>query len=183
MKALEAVLLTIRANAEMEASDGKSMPIGRTAMQKLVYFAAQQVEVETTYYSHYYGPFSEGVSMGIASLWGKGFVHEKPPTHTSPGYTYTLTEDGERLGAMVSREKGDEYARIVSIVRTCRDCCGLRPSRLAFASKIHYLVNRRGAPRDSIEGLISMGRKIGWEMDRNDVKSGQELLCKLGIDR
>lgn len=183
MKALEAVLLTLRANAEMEEGDGKSMPIGRTAMQKLVYFASIKTGVDAWYYAHYYGPFSEGVSMGIARLWGKGFVHEEPPTHAKPGYTYTLTKEGERLGAMVTDENSRDYATIKSIVAVCREFCELRQPQMALASKIHYLVTRKGVPRDNVERLIAIGLKMGWEMDKDDVNVGQELLCKLGLDR
>lgn len=183
MKALEAVLLVLRANAEAEEGGGKRMPIGRTAMQKLVYFTSIKVDVDAWYYAHYYGPFSESVSMGIARLWGKGFVHEEPPTHTKPGYTYTLTKEGERLGAMVTDKSVKDYATIKSVVETCRDFCGLRQPQMALASKIHYMVTRKGVPRGNVEGLVSMGLKMGWEMDENDVNGGQDLLSKLGLDR
>lgn len=183
MKALEAVLLALRANAEIESGGGKGMPIGRTAMQKLVYFTSVKTGVDAWFYAHYYGPYSESVSMGIARLWGKGLVNEEPPTHAKPGYTYTLTGDGGRLGAMVTGENMEDYATIKSIVAACREFCGLRQQQLVLASQIHYLVTRKGIPRGSAEGLVSMGLKMGWELGENDVNAGQELLCRLGLGK
>jgi len=178
VKTLEAVLLTLRANAE--AAGGEIMPIGRTAMQKLVYFASLKIGLDAWYYAHYYGPFSEGVSMEIARLWGHELIREDAPTRTKPGYTYTLTEEGERLSRTVAEENGADYAKIVSIVRECRSSCRLQQLQLAFASKIHYLRARMDT-RDA--DLISTGRKIGWAMSEEDISSGRGLLCQLGIGR
>jgi len=183
MKALDAVLLTLRANAEAEACDGKSMPVGRTALQKLVYFVSLDIDVDAWFYAHYYGPFSEDVSMEIARLWGHGLVREDVPTRTKPGYTYTLTKGGERLGEKVAGENAGEYAKIASIVEKCRGFCGLRQLQLAFAAKSHYLRTRKNAPRAVASELSSMGSKIGWVMSEDDVNSGLELLRRLGHDR
>ena len=179
MKALDAVLLTLRANAEAEAEDGKSMPIGRTAMQKLVYFETPRIGVDAWFYAHYYGPFSEGVSMEIARLWGHGLVREDAPTRTKPGYTYTLTKGGELLGERVAGENERDYAEIASIVRECRGFCELKQLQLAFASKIHYLRTHMDTKDPD---LISTGRKIGWVMGEDDVSSGFRLLRRLGLD-
>ena len=179
MKALDAVLLTLRANAEAEAEDGKSMPIGRTAMQKLVYFETPRIGVDAWFYAHYYGPFSEGVSMEIARLWGHGLVREDAPARTKPGYTYTLTKGGELLGERVAGENERDYAEIASIVRECRDFCELKQLQLAFASKIHYLRTHMDTKDPD---LISTGNKIGWVMGEDDVSSGFRLLRRLGLD-
>ncbi|MDD9813747.1 MAG: hypothetical protein OXU37_05725 [Thaumarchaeota archaeon] len=180
MKAVEAVLLALRANAEAEAGDGRSMPIGRTVLQKLVYFVSLKINVDIGHYAHYYGPFSEDVSMEIARLWGHGLVQENAPTRTKPGYTYTLTKGGELLGERVAGENEREYAEIVSVVRECRGFCELRHKQLAFASKIHYLRARMDTKDPD---LISTGRKIGWVMGEDDVSSGFRLLHRLGAGK
>jgi len=180
MRALDAVVLTLRANAEAEAGGGAGMPIGRTALQKLVYFVSLDMDVDAWFYAHYYGPFSEDVSMEIARLWGHGLIREDAPTRTKPGCTYTLTKGGLRLGEKVAGENGAEYARIASIVEMCRDFCGLRQLQLAFAAKSHYLRTRKNAPHAGPSELSAMGSKIGWVMSEDDVNSGLELLRRLG---
>jgi len=127
VKTLEAVLLTLRANAEAEAAGGEIMPIGRTAMQKLVYFASLKIGLDAWYYAHYYGPFSEGVSMEIARLWGHELIREDAPTRTKPGYTYTLTREG---GAPKQDGRRGERGRL------CQDCvhCEGMPQLLQAAA-------------------------------------------------
>ena len=185
MKALEAVLLVLRANAEIEAGDGvSSMPVGRTAMQKIVYLASPGISVDAAYYAHYYGPFSEDVAGGLARLWGFGYVHESSPTCDYPGYAYSLTKDGDRLGTKVAKDGNlDDYAKIKAVVQTCRDFCGLRQMPLAYAAKTHYVKRRNNAPRADVGRIISMACKAGWDLTRDNVSTGQDLLCRLGLDK
>jgi len=182
MKAIEAVLLTLRANAEAEEGDGKIMPIGRTAMQKLVYFESVHTSVEAKYYGHYYGPFSECVAEGIARLWEWGYIHEDVPTHNYPGYTYSLTRDGDRLGTKVVSKRGqDGYAKIRFVVQVCRKGCGLQQSDLSYAAKVHYMKEHNKRPGAGVGELVDMGRRAGWKMTADNVSSGVSLLERLGL--
>lgn len=184
MKALEAVLLTLRANAEAEASGGKSMFIGRTAMQKLVYFETVHTDVEAEYYGHYYGPFSEGVAEGIARLWEWGYVREDVPTPDYPGYTYSLTKDGDRLGTKVVNDgKREEYSKIGFVVGACREFCGLQQSQMSYAAKIHYMREHNKRPHAGVAEIVEMGGRAGWKMTAENVNAGLGLLGRLGFDR
>jgi len=184
MKAIEAVLLTLHANGEMEDGGGEIMPIGRTALQKLVYFASLKTDVDATYYAHYYGPYSEGVAEGVSRLWRFGCVHEDVPTFGHSGYTYSLTRDGKRLGAEVAGGGGQEgYAEIKPIVGACRELCGLRQAQMAYASKIHYMREYNGRPDADVGEIIGMGRTAGWSMTEDNVRAGLRLLGRLGLGK
>lgn len=183
MKAIEAVLLTLHANGEIEAG-GERMPIGRTALQKLVYLASLKTSVDATYYAHYYGPYSEGVAEGISRLWRFGCVHEDVPASGHPGYTYSLTKDGERLGCEVAdSDMREGYAEIKRVVRECREFCGLRQAPMAYASKIHYMRTYNSRPNASVDEIVDMGREAGWSMAAEDVRAGLRLLARLGLDK
>jgi len=160
------------------------MPIGRTAMQKLVYFESAHTGVEAEYYGHYYGPFSECVAEGIARLWEWGYVHEDVPTHDYPGYTYSLTRDGDRLGTKVVDGGGqDGYAKIKFVVQACRERCGLRQADLSYAAKVHYMKKHSKSPDADVGELVDMGRRAGWKMTADNVSTGMGLLGRLGLDR
>jgi len=76
MKAIEAVLLTLRANAEAEAAGGESMPIGRTAMQKLVYFESAHTGVEAEYTATITGRSASASPRGLRAC-GSGAMSTK----------------------------------------------------------------------------------------------------------
>lgn len=184
MKAIEAVLLTLHANGEMEAGGSESMPIGRTALQKLVYLASLKTSIDATYYAHYYGPYSEGVAEGISRLWRFGCVHEDVPTSSHPGYAYSLTRDGERLGAEVSDgDMQEAYGEIKRIVHACREFCELRQAQMAYAAKIHYMRTYNNRPDADVDEIIGMGRTAGWSMTAENVRAGLRLLARLGLDK
>jgi len=175
-------------------------------MQKLVYFESVHTSVEAKYYGHYYGPFSECVAEGIARLWEWGYVHEDVPTHNYPGYTYSLTRDGDRLGTKVVSKRGqDGYAKIRFVVQICRKSCGLQQSDLSYAAKVHYdlglcshsprqeqsdlsyaakvhyMKEHNKRPGAGVGELVDMGRRAGWKMTADNVSSGVSLLGELGL--
>lgn len=180
MRALDAVLLTLYAVCEAEARGGGRMPVSRMAIHGLVYLSSLKVDVDTWFYAHYYGPFSESVSMEIARLWGHGLVREDVHA-TRPSCTYSLTGGGRRLGERVAGENKAEYAKIASVVDECGRSCGLREPQVLFAAKSHYLRDRKGAPHAGAAKLPSMGRKIGWIMSEGDAGFGLGLLARLGL--
>lgn len=182
MRALDAVTLALYSSAEAEAAGGGRMPVRRMGIHALVYLASLKVDVDAWFYARYYGPFSEGVSMEIARLWGHGLIQEETPTTAKPGYTYALTRGGERLGERVAGENVDGHAGIASVVGECRRYCGLRQRQLLLAAKSHYLRTRKNAPHAGAAELSTMGARIGWVMSEGDVGAGLSLLGRLGLE-
>ena len=182
MRAIEAVLLALRANAEAGAGGGE-MRVGQMAMQGLVYLASLKTPVDATYSPHYYGPRSEGVAEGITRLWRSGCLREEAMAVGSPAYAYCLTGDGERLGAEVAGARGEGYPAIREVVGACRELCGMRPAQMAHAAKIHYMAEHSRRPGAGVAEIVDMGRRAGWMMDTGDVGAGLGLLCRLGIGR
>lgn len=180
MKTYDAILLTLRSNDELLGIDRlDERPIGRTAMQKLVYFETQKIPSKIDFGAHYYGPFSYGVHEGLARLCAFGYVREDAPNADGFAYEYRLTRDGRSLADDLSRENG-YYGKIKDTVQVAANHCELRQNALARAAKTHFLRKQtRGNPR--IRQIVARGRKLGWAMDANDVNDGMTLLRALNL--
>ena len=177
----DAILLTLHANDELLGSDRlEERPIGRTAMQKLVYFEAQRIPNELYFKAYYYGPFSPNVSEGLARLGAFGFVREDIPDGDGLAYEYHLTRDGRRLAVELAETK-EYYGTIKDIVEIAAKHCNLRQLALAYAGKTHFLRKKsvKGNPR--ISEIAAYGKHFGWTIEEKDVKDGLKLLRALKL--
>lgn len=180
METYDAILLTLRANDELLGFDRlDERPIGRTAMQKLVYLEAQKIPNKIAFSAHYYGPFSHSVHEGLARLCVFGYVREDAPNAGGFAYEYRMTRDGRSLADDLSREN-DYYGKIKGTVQIAADHCDLRQFALACAAKTHFLRKQvKGNPR--INQIVARGKKFGWAMEAKDVKDGLALLRALKL--
>ncbi|GGA63976.1 YwgA family protein [Ornithinibacillus halotolerans] len=79
-------------------SDAKEV-IGRKKLQKMVYILQSfGVPFEEKYQFHFYGPYSEELSLRIEELCNLGFLHEEKEVKSNYfQYHYSLTEDGTQF--------------------------------------------------------------------------------------
>src|SRR5262245_16814599 len=86
--------------------------VGRTALQKIVFFAKELHLTEAAYSAHYYGPYSREVASTLLSLVAAGWVEESGeawPNGSIFGerrrYAYRLSAAGKSaLGQLVDAE-------------------------------------------------------------------------------
>jgi uncharacterized protein YwgA len=73
--------------------------IGRKKLQKIVYIAKKlQFPFQEKYEFHFYGPYSEELTLRVEELCNLGFLNETKETKGGYyQYRYRLTEDGERF--------------------------------------------------------------------------------------
>lgn len=180
METYDAILLTLRANDELLGFDRlDERPIGRTAMQKLVYLEAQKIPSKIAFNAHYYGPFSHSVHEGLARLCAFGYVREDAPNAGGFAYEYRLTRDGRSLADDLSKEC-DYYGKIRDLVKIAANHCDLRQNALARAGKTHFLRKQiKGNP--GISQIAARGKRLGWAMEARDVKDGLTLLRALDL--
>lgn len=74
----------------VDSNDGTSM--GRTKLQKMIYFSKYLNWDIDPYRLHFYGPYSNGVADSLTIAINNNIVHETIPQRGS--YEYTLTETG-----------------------------------------------------------------------------------------
>ncbi|WP_174616440.1 YwgA family protein [Virgibacillus ihumii] len=70
---------------------------GRKKMQKMIYILQQcHVPFEEKYQFHFYGPYSEELSLRVEELCNLGFIAEEKEDRSNYfQYNYTITDDGK----------------------------------------------------------------------------------------
>ena len=154
-------------------------------MQKLGYFTSVSTELENVSYKDYfYGPFSKGVAIALEDLGEALLLYETVRSSPIESYTYTLTDDGRKILEDVKKNCVKECGIISQIVTACKDHCGLQAHPLSCAAKSHYILNRREDGADYTPDKIEeMAHDFGWNLCRDDIKRGVELLEVLGLSR
>ena len=82
--------LLVRRLAAIQCIVEQSGDIGKTKIQKMVYFLQEQAGVPLHYRfrMHHYGPFSDEIDSGISALQLAGYIRV---THDLNGYGYHIT--------------------------------------------------------------------------------------------
>lgn len=167
MSPYDAILLNIRASGESA--------VGRTVLQKLIYLQSKLgIEIKAAYIPYYYGPYSKDVATALADLVAFDYVDEKR-SREALGYAYTLTHDGNGIADDAEKENVEWFEKIKEIISKCRGC--LMPGPMSYAAKVHYI--RSIDPAFRPEDVAGM---FGWKMDDREVRTGQKLLERLGLD-
>ena len=156
---------------------------GRTAAQKLCYFAAAALGDDAGHRAHFYGPYSRPVENALNNSAFAGDLTETVrPFDSGAGstYCYELTEQGR---SAVSEIKAD-YPSSAEIVRTVvshiEDLVpGFRQSKLSLAAKVDLIVSERGQATDSA-AIPLLAKELGWKVNSAQVDDAVQVLVGLG---
>jgi uncharacterized protein len=163
--------------------------VGRTAIQKLIYFEAVLNLVDANYRPHYYGPYSSEITGTIQELAVLGFVEEKIETRETTGYSvsdewkrycYRLTNDGSDFLAVVKKEDSENYDKISEIVRTCGKRTKFNPQILSWAAKVHYIASHEDKAMEFTE-IISNAKEFRWILTEENIEIAVDLLNDLRL--
>ncbi len=157
---------------------------GRTALQKLVYFASVKTGTEMAFVPHYYGPYSQLVASVLENAVSFDYVNEsgRRTVHDRYIYGYSLTEDGKELAKAIKKRDPQSYAIATGVVRTCRRIAHNNINILSWAAKVHYLLSRKGKPI-SDEEVMDTSRSFGWTLKKDEIDTGVNLLSALRLAR
>ena len=155
---------------------------GRTAVQKLGYFASLKIKKDSGYGPDFYGPFSPLVAAHTEDLVGMDFVVEKGRRTTRDRimYSYYLTEDGEEFAKKIIEENPAEYTIIKDVVEKCGKIVHYNFHVLSWAAKVHFILRQTGkamTPKEAIE----VGRLFGWKLNEKEIESAVKLLRALSL--
>ncbi len=163
---------------------GEEGIIGRTRIQKLIYFLKEKLPISVSYVPYYYGPYSEEVTAVLDSLVARGLLCEEVKKLDIEGpfegrvYRYRLTDDGKAVLQSLRQEHKKE---IEKIARRLEEILEDEPSTatLAIASKLHYILKERKSPIPQ-EKLSELAKKFGWHIRSRDVDEGVRFLVNRG---
>jgi hypothetical protein len=163
--------------------------IGRTAIQKLIYFESIMNLVDANYRPHYYGPYSSEIAGTIQELTALGFVEEKLETKETTGYfvsdewkryCYRLTNEGSGFLSAAKKDDPETFDKIFEVVRICGWISNFNPKILSWAAKVHYIESHNDTTMDSKE-IISNAKEMGWELTEENIKIAIDLLDDLKL--
>ena len=175
MEISDAILTTI------EAAGGKI--VGRTAIQKLIYFESIFGLVEANYKPHFYGPYSSDVSEVIQELTELDFLKEEIdiiiPT-VWRRYRYELDSDGTEVVSTIKEENRAEYDKIFEIVKLCEKNVDFDINMLSWAAKVNLILSNQGKPMTKDE-ITSTAESFGWKITEPQVNNAIQLLKELEL--
>ncbi|WP_100332514.1 YwgA family protein [Bacillus xiapuensis] len=135
--------------------------VGRKKLQKMIYIAKKiSFPFQEKFEFHFYGPYSEELTLRVEELCNMGFVHEvREKKGGYYQYRYTVTEEGEaflrhsevdmpRLKEIVT-EMNSQSARFLELVSTVLYFDEL--SREEVAEKIYTLKRKQGYTEEEID--------------------------------
>lgn len=163
--------------------------LGRTAIQKIVYFLSIFEIVDVKYRPHYYGPYSADVASSTQMLASIDFLNEKVETSKTTGYTvpenwkryhYSLSSEGEQFVKDLKKSNIADFNEISRIVEICRDTVNFNQEILSWAAKVNYILSKKKEPM-TYEAIISTAGSFGWDLSSEQVEMALELLQNLGL--
>jgi hypothetical protein len=158
---------------------------GRTAVQKLCYFAGLALNEDLGHTAHYYGPYSRDVEAALQNESFAGDLDENLRSFSSPpgegrAYTYGLTEQGQEVVADLRREKADAVERIDKIVRRLGELVpSYKQHPLSLAAKVDLILRQQGEA--TAAQIPELARGLGWKVSDPEVTQAVEIL--VGLNR
>ncbi|GAA0445822.1 YwgA family protein [Virgibacillus salarius] len=134
---------------------------GRKKLQKMIYILQKcGMPFEEKYEFHFYGPYSEELTLRVEELCNLGFIHEEKEDKSNYyQYHYTITNDGEEFlhqfamdmpdfSSQVEAMKG-KSSRFLELVATMLYFDGL--SREENIAKVHTVKPKQKYTNEEIQ--------------------------------
>jgi uncharacterized protein YwgA len=155
---------------------------GRTALQKLCYFASVMLHMDLGYGPDFYGPFSPAVATNIQSLVETDFILERRlrTFRYRTMYCYSLAEDGIAIAERIRGDYQNEYRTIRTLVRKYQQITHCNYQVLSWAAKVHYVLTQNKKAMTYAEA-IKASELFGWRLTNSEVESAVGLLQALRL--
>jgi hypothetical protein len=178
--AKHAVLATV-------AEQGDTGLVGRTLLQKKIYFAALLSNEDFAFKPHYYGPYSPLVADATDALVSNNFLEER--IEVFPGanvfgeirrHTYKVTPDGNQLLESIQDFPG------LGRFRECLRRANSHPfaqdfNLLSIAAKVMMVKSTRR--QTSVSEIKREAKRHGWSLSDTDIENVRGFLSSLGLAR
>ena len=153
---------------------------GRTAVQKLGYFASIKLGKPLGYGPDYYGPFSSDIAANLQNLVETDFVEEKGivTANYQKMYTYSLNAEAKDLVKTIKKKYPGESRKIQSVVKKCDKIVNCDYNVLSWAAKVHFVLQQSGRTMTCAEA-IDASKTFGWTLSAEQVAAGVKLLQEL----
>lgn len=162
---------------------------GRTSLQKVAFFVADEQGVDLGYRPHYFGPFSNLVEEEIRTLVLMDMVEEKiqplgfidTSGFAGKKYEYHLSASGRDRFAEVQTAHAQEFDEIRGFLSKLESSAGGLDQRvLSPAAKCYFIIKRekRAVTTDEIRENAA---QLGWQLDQHQIDHVGQVLEQLHL--
>lgn len=160
--------------------------IGRTLLQKAIFFLNELANLDISFKPHYYGPYSSEIAVALENLVGIGFLNEIEERFASDWnvwgevrrYTFELTSDGKEI--LKEIKKTPDYKRIKDLLDKLGNFSESKDyDKLSKAAKIYHIVKSK--EKITNKGIKEEATKLGWLLKSNEIDDMSSFLEKLGL--
>jgi uncharacterized protein len=153
---------------------------GRTTIQKIGYFACEDLDLENDYAAHFYGPYSPALAYALKRLVSLRLVKEERTVTNNDHvmFEYSLTPMGKKYADKIAKEHGKELAKVGKIVERVGQIEEDPIDTISKAAKVHFL--KKDSERDlSAADIVRRAKNFGWNIDRSEVLESLALIKEI----
>lgn len=155
--------------------------LGRTAIQKLTYFArAMDVPIPCSFEIYNYGPYSDQVAFTVDGLLADEVLRDESP-NTSKYSNYRLSDRAIAFPHELEKQVAPFRSQIAVVVKNLGN---FRPEQLELIATLHFVHHREAAlgKRPTPSSVISEFYRIkGDKFERSEVMSWYDALKRAGL--
>ena len=163
--------------------------VGKTLLQKRMYFIAVLLGDDYGHRAHYYGPYSDDVADSLVQLVQMGAVNEQTElwgVDSNTGfarqrYTYHLTDTG-RTAVIHIAEWEPELAEQVrrAATRILQASEGMDYRELSIAAKVYLIFTQRDSGRMPTD-IVAEAQCLAWNITSEQIIEATAFLNRLGV--
>lgn len=173
------------------ANEPRGGVLGRTLLQKKVFFLNEMIQGPVRFFPHYYGPYSRQVAETIDSLVTAGIIveraesclHFQTPWGESTRYSYALADDKKKekilsiLKARIGEEKYSMVSRELARINERPEARNYK--QLSIAAKVSQILKEKRSVL--LSDFPKEAGKLNWKLSQGDVKKAAEFLKVIGL--
>jgi uncharacterized protein len=172
------------------ANETRGRIVGRTLLQKKLFFLNEKIKETIRFVPHYYGPYSREISETIDSLVSAGIIRERAesfpqfetPWGDSTRYSYDFPNDlRETIISLVTKKIGqikyDEICKTIKQINERPEAYDYRA--LSIAAKVLQILKQKSSLR--VDDFPKEAKNLGWKLAVSDVKKAAHFLQGLGL--
>lgn len=173
LDAYDMLLLVLHASQDCQRISG------RTTLQKIGYFACENLSLENDYSAHFYGPYSPGVAYALKRMTSLRLIKEEPTVTNNDHlmFEYSLTPKGVIYAKSIAEKHEDESNTIRKIVEKVADLEGDKIDRISKAAKVHYILKNNS--KLFTTQIVQQAKNLGWKISQPEVEESLELIKEI----
>ncbi|MCJ7577926.1 MAG: hypothetical protein MUO91_05705 [candidate division Zixibacteria bacterium] len=161
--------------------------VGKTMIQKQIYFLSLLLNENIGFKPHYYGPYSPEIEQALDELIGAGFVSMARNifgVDTNTGfefkrYDFELVENGKNLAEIVKEENAQTYKKVEEFVKKM-EVNKANYLSLSIAAKAYFILHKESMLMNK-DAIREKAKLFGWNVTDADIDNAIFILRQLNL--